>query len=301
MEIWYEKYRPSNLSEVVLDENIRETIKGYLNKGTISNLLLFGSAGRGKTSLSKVIVNELKATELYINASCENGVDIVRNKITDFGRSVGFGNQIKIVVLDEADGLTDAGQNALRNVIDECSTDTRFIFTCNYLNKIIPPIASRCVPIEISFSTKDVLKRCLQILKSENIEYKDSVVDIAEIVSKSYPDIRKTIGILEQCCINNKFEKKNIVINMQIDEVIEVIKKNLSNPKKCREYWIKNSSMFGNDYMELGSRFFNSILENLSPKGILYVGDRWYQLNQVLDKEIGFYLLVCEAANGNNK
>ena len=129
MEIWPAKYQPTKLNDLVLDDDLKSMFREYLNKETISNLLLHGRQGIGKTTLAKVIVRELDATDLYINASAENGIDVVRNKITDFSQAVGLGGSLKIVILDEADGLTPAALHSLRNVIEECADDTRFIFT----------------------------------------------------------------------------------------------------------------------------------------------------------------------------
>ena len=292
---WVEKYRPKKLNEMVLDEKIREVMQGFIDKGTIGNFLLAGRAGLGKTVLARVLVNELNATLLYVNASVENNVDMVRTKIKDFCDSVAL-DGIKIVILDESDALTGSGngggpgggssaQAALRNIIEEASDDTRFILTCNYLNKIIEPIQSRCTPIKLKFTVNDVLKRCIEILSKEKIKFdEDSLVEFSqEIIKKKMPDIRTIINCLEQWSINGTLENKGTTDAGQIDKILDFIFQE-KNARKIREYLIQHEDLFSSDYEMLMSELFGKYDED--GKKQLMIAECLYRQAICLDKEV---------------
>ena len=161
MELWVEKYRPQGLEEYVGNEVIKNKIADYIEKGSIQNLLLHGVAGTGKTTLAKLLVKNIDCDYLYINASDERGIDTIREKIQPFALSMGF-NDVKIVILDEADYLTPQAQATLRHTIEACSSTTRFILTCNYLERIISPLQSRCQTFEITPPSKDEVYKKLE-------------------------------------------------------------------------------------------------------------------------------------------
>jgi replication factor C small subunit len=164
--LWIEKYRPHSIGELCLDADVKNLITGYAAQKEIPNLLLVGRPGIGKTSLARIIINDLlKCQYLYINASDENGIDTVRHKITNFAQTKSLDGGIKIIVLDEADGLTEVGQRALRNTMEEYAKFTRFILTANQLHRIIPALQSRCQSIQVESSLLDVVMRCMHILK----------------------------------------------------------------------------------------------------------------------------------------
>ena len=189
------KSSSKSLKDFVGDSTVRDKIQEYLDTGKLQNLLLFGPAGTGKTSLAKLIVSQLEADHLYINASDERGIDTIRDKIVPFASSIGF-NGLKIVILDEADYLTAQAQATLRNVIETFSTSCRFIFTCNYLDRIISPLQSRCVAFGIvPPSKKEVGQHILQICESEGIDFTKE--DLGQIIITHYPDIRKILNTVQ--------------------------------------------------------------------------------------------------------
>ena len=202
MELWVEKYRPTTLENYVGNEVIKSKIEDYLKQGSIQNLLLHGVAGTGKTTLAKLLVKNIDCDYLYINASDERGIDTIREKIQPFALSMGF-NDVKIVILDEADYLTPQAQATLRHTIEACSATTRFILTCNYLERIISPLQSRCQTFEIiPPSKREVWQKCKTILNDENIS--SSPKEVEPIVDTHYPDIRKIINTLQGSIINNE-------------------------------------------------------------------------------------------------
>lgn len=200
MELWVEKYRPQTLEEYVGNETIKNKIADYLKQGSIQNLLFYGVAGTGKTTLAKLIAKNLNCDLLYINASDERGIDTIREKIIPFASSMSFSG-VKIVILDEADYITPQAQATLRNTIEACSNTTRFILTCNYLERIISPLQSRCQTFEITPPSKDeVNNKCKSILNKEDISYENN--DALTVINTHYPDIRKIINTLQGSVID---------------------------------------------------------------------------------------------------
>ena len=195
MELWVEKYRPQTLEEYVGNETIKNKIADYLKQGSIQNLLFHGVAGTGKTTLAKLIAKNLNCDLLYINASDERGIDTIREKIIPFASSMSF-NDVKIVILDEADYLTPQAQATLRHTIETCSATTRFILTCNYLERIISPLQSRCQTFEITPPSKEVVTDlACRIMVDEYIKWETN--DIISIINTHYPDIRKIINTMQ--------------------------------------------------------------------------------------------------------
>ena len=202
MDLFVEKYRPRYLDDFVGDNTVRTKIQEYLDTGKLQNLLLFGPAGTGKTSLAKLIVDQLGADHLYINASDERGIDTIRDKIIPFASSIGF-NGLKVVILDESDYLTAQAQATLRNVMESFSASCRFILTCNYLDRIISPLQSRCMAFGITPpSKKEVGQHILQICESEEIKYTKE--DLGQVIITHYPDIRKILNTLQGSLKDNQ-------------------------------------------------------------------------------------------------
>jgi replication factor C small subunit len=202
--LWVEKYRPMDLSTYVGNEHLKEKVKAYLESEDVPHLLLYGKAGTGKTTLAKIVVNNIDCDYMYINASDENKVDDVRNKIKTFASSVGF-KSLKVIILDECDYLTPNAQAALRNLMETFSKHCRFILTCNYVERIIDPIQSRCQSYKVvPPSKKEVAQQMVNILTQENCQFE--LDDIALIVNAGYPDIRRVINSAQRQIVDNKLK-----------------------------------------------------------------------------------------------
>ena len=225
--LWVEKFRPGTLDGYVGNEHIIEKVKIYLKSGDVPHLLFYGNAGTGKTTLAKIIANNVDADVMYVNASDENNIETVRTKIKNFASTVGF-RQWKIVILDEADYMTPNGQAALRNLMETFSKTTRFILTCNYVEKIIDPIQSRCQTFAITPpSKKEVAKRIVDILNEQQVDYK--MEDVATIINAGYPDIRRVLNCQRQVIDNNLIiDKASLVQANYMTKVLDILKSDQS-------------------------------------------------------------------------
>ena len=292
IDIWCEKYRPKTLDEIILSEQSRAQLDEIVKNKSIPHILLQGPPGIGKTTLAKIIVNDiLKCQHLYINASDEGGIDTVRSKIVGFAKTKSIDGNIKAVILDEADGLTPEGQRALRNVTEEYSQYTRFIFTANFKHRIIAPIQSRVQEIDIEPSIKDVAKRCFDILKKENIKVsEDERLKFVDLIRKYYPDIRKTINILQK--FSNSGELK-IVSTENIDHIASEVYSMLKDPLSLRKYTINHEIDFQNDYQMLLKAvleiiYKSSLKDDTKQECILIISEHLYRCSFCVDQEINF-------------
>jgi replication factor C small subunit len=200
--LWVEKYRPSSLDTYIGNEHLKSKVEVYLESGDLPHLLFYGRAGTGKTTLAKLLVKNIECDYLYINASDENSVEVVRDKVKNFASTLGF-TEMKIIILDECDYITPNAQAALRNLMETFSRHCRFILTCNFVERIIDPIQSRCQSFQIiPPDRKQVAKHLSNILDNENIEYQ--LDDIVTIVNGSYPDIRRVINASQRQVVKGK-------------------------------------------------------------------------------------------------
>jgi replication factor C small subunit len=221
--LWVDKYRPSKLEDYIGNESVKEKCKEYLEKQDIPHLLLFGPAGTGKTTLAKLLGKNINCDILYINASAERGIDTIRDKMKNFACSAGF-KSLKLLILDEADKLTPDAQGALRNMMETYSVHTRFILTCNYVEKITSPIQSRCQEYQIKpISKADVAKKLVEILDAEGVKY--TIEDVRDIVNMKYPDIRKVINLAQKSNLRGtiKISKENAVEEDFLEKLIELL------------------------------------------------------------------------------
>ena len=222
--LWVEKYRPDLLESYIGNEHLKSKIKLYLESGDLPHLLLYGRAGTGKTTLAKLLVNNIDCDHLYINASDENSVDTVRNKVRNFASTMGF-QDMKIIILDECDYITPNAQAALRNLMETFSKHCRFILTCNFVERIIDPIQSRCQSFQIvPPSKKEVAMHLHNILSEENISRKTA--DVASLVDAGYPDIRRVINSAQRQVVDQMLiiDRQALLENDYKLTLIEVLK-----------------------------------------------------------------------------
>jgi replication factor C small subunit len=290
--LFVEKYRSKGLNEYVGNENIKATIAKYLEQNDIQNLIFYGGPGTGKTTLAKLIVNNLECDYLYINASDERGIETIRDKVSGFASSASF-KPLKIVILDEADFLTIQAQASLRNVIETFSRSTRFILTCNYVERIIDPLQSRCQVLKIvPPSMKDVARHVAGVLDKENIQWDKEA--LGTIVKQFYPDIRKILGTAQLSTVNNvlKLDKSILVSNNYIEQVINELKTS-KNWKNIRQI-IADSNI--NDYDELFKELYSRVSDYADGREgmvVITLEEYQYHSNFRIDKEIN--IIACIA------
>jgi replication factor C small subunit len=292
MELWVEKYRPQVLENYVGNEVIKNKITDYLTQGSIQNLLFHGVAGTGKTTLAKLIAKNLNCDLLYLNASDERGIDTIREKIIPFASTMSF-NDVKIIILDEADYLTPQAQATLRNTMETFSSSTRFILTCNYLERIISPLQSRCQTFEITPPSKqEVNNKCQDILTQEKISFY-GIHDngqhhnsIDGVIDTHYPDIRKIINTLQGSIVDGQVKiDDNSLKNTQLgDQIVDALEKKLK------------LSVIRQMLADSGAREFDGLFKvlydnvskytNREGEAILIIAKYQYEYTFVLEKEI---------------
>lgn len=298
--LWVERYRPNTMDGYVGNETIIEKVNIYLKNGDVPHLLLYGTAGTGKTTLAKLIANNIDADVMYVNASDENNVDTVREKVKNFASAMGF-KRWKIVILDESDYLTANAQAALRNLMETFSKTTRFILTCNYVEKIIDPIQSRCQVFAITPpSKKDVAKRVVQILDLEGIKYQPA--DIATLVNSGYPDIRRILNACQRQVVDGsiQIDKQSLVEANYMNKLVDILV-NESNKKDCFQkvrQLIADSKV--KDFTPLYRYLFDE-LETFAQghvgSVILTLAESQYQDSFVVDKELHINALMIKIIN----
>ena len=300
--LYVEKYRPQKIDDTILPQRLKDTFNEFVKQGEVPNLMLCGSAGVGKTTIAKALCNELGADYIVINGSDEGRlIDTLRTKIKNFASTVSLSGGSKVVILDEADYISaDSVQPALRNFIEEFSSNCRFIFTCNYKNRIIPPLHSRTTVIDFSMTPSDkqqlamqFLGRLKEICDTESIKYDERV--LVELIMKFFPDFRRCInevqrygasGVIDSGLLATLSEEK---LTPLIDMIAD---KDWSGMRK----WVGQNS--DNDFNTLYRKLFNALEKRLEPASIpacvLFIADYQYKSAFAMDAEINFVACLTE-------
>ena len=290
--LWVEKYRPDILKNYIGNEHLKGIISRYLEENDTQNLIFYGPAGTGKTTLAKLLVKNLNCEYLYINASDERGIETIRDKVSGFASTMSF-KPLKVVILDEADFLTIQAQASLRNVIETFSKSTRFILTCNYVERIIDPLQSRCQVLKIVPPSKgEVAKHLFNILSNEDVQHADH--DLRDIVNQYYPDVRKMVNVCQMNSKNGDLEldKSTLVASNYIDKVIELLP-NKKSFKDIRQV-IADSNV--QDFEALYKSLYERMDEYTSrpAESIIIIEEYMYHSNFRIDKEINIAACIAK-------
>lgn len=298
--LWVEKYRPDQLDGYVGNQSIIDKVKIYLESGDVPHLLFYGSAGTGKTTLAKLIANNVDCDLMYINASDENNVETVREKIKNFASTIGF-RQWKIIILDESDYLTPNAQAALRNLMETFSKTTRFILTCNYVEKIIDPIQSRCQVFAITPpSKKDVAIRVDEILKIENVTYKTE--DLVSIINAGYPDIRRILNSCQRQVVNGNLtvDKQSLIESNYMNKIVEI----LTSKEDKKQMFTSVRQLLADSQVKDYTALYRFLYDNLDSYAtghlasvILIIAEHQYMDSMVVDKEINVMAMFVKLLN----
>ena len=296
-----EKFRPLSLDKFVGNENLKKTIQQFLDQNDIVNMLLYGGSGTGKSTLAKLIVHNLDCDSLFINASDERGIETIRDKVQSFASVASF-KPLKVVILDEADFLTIQAQASLRNIIETFSRTTRFIMTCNFVERIIDPLQSRCQVLKIVPPTKkDVAKHLHWICNQESITHE--INELVPLVNQYYPDLRKCINTIQLSTVDGgandlylSLDKSVLVSSNYIDKIITELK-GKADFKTIRQI-IADANV--DDFDELFKTLYERASEYLPGKEgtvAILINDHQYKANFRIDKEINTMSLISNLIN----
>jgi DNA polymerase III delta prime subunit len=292
-----ERYRPKDLSTYVGNKSLKESIAKQLSQNDIQNYLFYGPAGTGKTTLAKIIVNNLDCDYLYINASDERGIETIREKVSGFASVMSF-KPIKVVILDEADFLTIQAQASLRNIIETFSRTTRFILTCNFVERIIDPLQSRCQTFKIVPPTKkEIAVHLASICDKESISFEPSA--IGKVVNKFFPDLRKMLNTIQASNVKSQLiiDDSLLVSTSYLSAILDELKKNKPNIIQIRKI-IADSNI--DDFEEVFRFLFETAEQYLPSKQgtvAILINEHQYKSNFRIDKEINIISLFQQIIN----
>lgn len=298
--LWVEQYRPQKIDDCILPENIKKSFRGFVNQGEIPNLLLAGTAGIGKTTVAKALCEEIGASYIVVNGSDEGRfLDTVRNRVRQFATTVSLtsGGAHKVVIIDEADNTTNDVQLSLRTAVEEFHSNCRFIFTCNFPNKIIEPLHSRCTVVDFKINTEQAMElqgqffvRLKEILEEQNVEYEDKV--LAKVVKRYYPDWRRLIN---EC---QRFAASGSINSAILADVADINLDSLIRSLKAKEFtivrkWVVDN--INNDPVTVMRKLYDVLYDNLKggsiPEAVLIIAKYSRDIQIVPDQEIN--LLAC--------
>ncbi len=298
--LWTEKYRPKTIEECILPERLKKPFQEYVNQKQIPNLLLAGGAGVGKTTVAKALCNEVGCDYIVINGSDESGIDTFRTKIKNYASSMSLTGGRKVIIIDEADYLNpNSTQPALRNAIEEFASNCSFIFTCNYKNRIIEPLHSRCAVIEFSLKNGEkakmasaFFKRIQSVLQSESVDYDDKV--IVELIKKHFPDFRRIINELQRYSQVGKIDTGVLaqIGDISISEIVKFIRdKDFGSIRK----WVATNDVDSNTlYRKLYESMYDVMKPQSIPQAVLILADYQYKAAFVADQEINTVACLTE-------
>jgi DNA polymerase III delta prime subunit len=298
--LWTEKYRPKTVEDCILPERLKKPFQEYVNQNTIPNLLLSGGAGVGKTTIAKAMCQEIGCDYMVINGSDESGIDTFRTKIKNYASSMSLSGGRKVIIIDEADYLNpNSTQPALRNAIEEFAVNCSFIFTCNYKNRIIEPLHSRCAVVDFNLKNNEkatmasqFFKRIQSILQSEKVEFDDKV--IAELVKKHFPDFRRVLNELQRYSQFGKIDTGILsqIGNIQLSEIVKHIKaKDFSAIRK----WVGASDIDATTlFRQLYDALYDVMKPQSIPQAVLILADYQYKQAFVADQEVNMVACLTE-------
>jgi DNA polymerase III delta prime subunit len=296
--VWTEKYRPTNIADLILTGENKKIISQFINRDEIPNLLFHGSPGTGKTTLAKILVDLLDAEHLFLNCS-EVRIDTVRTVITQFSQTKSFNGKIKIVICDEIDAASFDAQRGLRNTMEENAGFCRYILTSNYINKVIQPLQSRCQSFLLSPPISGIVKRVGEILKQENITYNDeNKTKLILLIKRLYPDTRKIINEVQKYSVNGELLLPDVgaTDNLALDIINKIIKQDTLGARKTI---IEHENDFNGDYIQLLRSVFDTVnnvnlpLSHFQKKmWLITIGEYLYRNSFVVDPEINFYCMI---------
>jgi DNA polymerase III delta prime subunit len=297
--LWVEAYRPRTIADCILPDGLKNTFQEFVNQDNIPNMLLSGTAGTGKTTIARALCEELGCDYIIINGSEESGIDVLRTKIKDFASTVSLAGKVKVVILDEADYLNpNSTQPALRGFIEEFSKNCRFIFTCNYKNRIIPPLHSRTTVIDFKLTKEDrpvvaskFFKRLTEILEQENVTFDKKVV--AELLNKHFPDYRRVLNELQRYSSSGTVDE-GILVNISDTNMKELIASLREKDFKKMRTWVVNN--MDNDPNVLFRKLYDVLLSEVVqvPQLVLLLADYQYKAAFVADAEINLVACLTE-------